>query len=106
MEIVKITDDLVISDFFILVTYTTDFGCIPDTTKKFLENNHRYMIGVAGSGNRNWGDVFAKSADKISIMYKVPIVHKFELAGLNKDVEIFKETTRRLFTKENEDETY
>ena len=100
MKNVKITDDLIVSDFFILVTYTCEFGCVPNTTKKFLERNHRYMLGVASSGNRNWGDGFAKSADKISMMYKVPIVHKFEMSGLREDIEIFKETTRGLFTKE------
>lgn len=99
MKNVKITDDLIVSDFFILVTFTTDFGCVPDTTKKFLENNHKHMLGIASSGNKNWGLTYAKSADKISMMYKVPIVHKFELGGNKEDVEIFKETTRELFAK-------
>ncbi|TKI79065.1 MULTISPECIES: class Ib ribonucleoside-diphosphate reductase assembly flavoprotein NrdI, partial [Bacillus cereus group] len=54
--------------------------------------------GVSASGNRNWGDMFGASADKISTKYEVPIVSKFELSGTNNDVEYFKERVREIAT--------
>lgn len=74
---------------YILITYTTGFGQVPQTTLDFLTNNHHFLLAVASSGNRNWGNNFGKSADIISELYKVPIIHKFELSGTQKDVEIF-----------------
>ncbi|MGL4971844.1 MAG: class Ib ribonucleoside-diphosphate reductase assembly flavoprotein NrdI [Culicoidibacterales bacterium] len=74
---------------FILVTYTTGFGEIPKEVQKFLEHNHHWIVGVAASGNRNWGDNFAKAGQKIAMQYQTKLVHKFELAGLAQDVEIF-----------------
>ena len=46
-----------------------------------LEKNAHLLLGVAVSGNKVWGDNFAKSADTISKQYQVPILHTFELSG-------------------------
>ena len=89
VETIKITPNLLVNRPFILVTYTIGFGEIPKTTEDFLSENHPNIIGVAVSGNKNWGERFAKAADTISIKYNVPIVHKFELSGSPKDVDIF-----------------
>ena len=48
------------------------------------------------SGNRNWGERFAKSADLISERYQVPVVAKFELSGTKKDAEDFKQEVSRV----------
>ncbi len=56
-------------------------------------------MGVAASGNRVWGDNFAKSAEKISKQYQVPILGKFELSGTAKDVELFTQEVERIVTK-------
>ncbi len=56
------------------------------------------LKGVSASGNRNWGDMFSASADKISAKYEVPIVSKFELSGTNNDVEYFKKIVREIAT--------
>lgn len=90
-DCLQIRDDLIVNESFILVTYTTGFGEVPKTTKAFLEKNSDYLIGVASSGNRNWGTKFAKSADIISAQYNVPIISKFELSGTLKDVTAFQE---------------
>ncbi|SFJ85801.1 protein involved in ribonucleotide reduction [Paenibacillus sp. UNC496MF] len=86
---VQIEASTVLDDPFVLVTYTTGFGGAPEKVMTFLERNHRNLVGVSASGNRNWGDRFAKSADEISRRYGVPVVSKFELAGTAKDVERF-----------------
>jgi protein involved in ribonucleotide reduction len=84
---------------YILITYTTNFGEVPQSTKEFLDKNGGHMIGVAASGNKIWGDNFAKSADRISQLYDVPIIHKFELSGTAKDVELFTQEVEKVVTE-------
>jgi len=86
---VQIDSDVVIDEPFVLVTYTTGFGQVPERVTSFLRRNHRYLRGVSASGNRNWGDSFAKSADTIACEYGVPVISKFELSGTGRDVEHF-----------------
>ncbi|WP_159883662.1 class Ib ribonucleoside-diphosphate reductase assembly flavoprotein NrdI [Paenibacillus puerhi] len=85
----QIEDDMLASEPFVLVTYTTGFGQVPERVASFLRANGAYMQGVAASGNRNWGSGFALSADKIAAEYQVPILAKFELAGTQRDVQQF-----------------
>ena len=58
---------------------------MPQLVEDFLTKNNKYLRGVAASGNRNWGDMFAKSADVISDKYNVPVLMKFELSGTIND---------------------
>jgi protein involved in ribonucleotide reduction len=90
MPAVQIDQDMVLDEPFVLVTYTTGFGQAPDKVMHFLRRNHNRMKGVVASGNRNWGQGFAKSADRISELYRVPVLGKFELAGTQRDVEQLK----------------
>ncbi|GAB6548944.1 class Ib ribonucleoside-diphosphate reductase assembly flavoprotein NrdI [Bacillus cereus] len=82
----------IIENEFILVTYTTGIAQIPSTTKYFLESNKSLLpemcLGVVSSGNRNWGDNFAASGDKIEAEYHIELLHKIEMAGSQKDVDI------------------
>ena len=100
---VRIVDNLIVNEPFVLVTYTIGFGEVPETTNKFLINNHFYLRGVASSGNKVWGLNFAKSADIISAQYNVPIICKFELAGTDRDVEKFLQGVERLVTNSKMD---
>lgn len=86
MENMKITEGLIVNEPFVIVTYTTGFGQVPRKVINFLRENHSYLQGVAASGNKNWGDTFAMSANVISEMYNVPIIHKFELSGSDTDI--------------------
>ena len=88
---VKISSDMEISENGHLVTFTTNFGEIPDTTEKFLgnENNRKYIESVCSSGNMNWGTLFGKAADKIEETYGIPVLMKFELSGTHVQVEYF-----------------
>lgn len=80
---------------FVLITYTTLMGMTPMKTDIFLMERYEDCKGVAASGNRNWGDLFAKSADNINSLYGIPVLHKFELSGLKSDVDkLIEEVTR------------
>lgn len=95
----KLTGEEFLDTPFILVTFTTGFGQVPSTTQSFLEKNAHLLLGVAVSGNKVWGDNFAKSADTISKQYQVPILHTFELSGTKRDVELFTQEVERIVTK-------
>ena len=86
---VRIEEDLTVEEPFVLVTYTTGFGNVPEKVLRFLKRNGNRLKGVAASVNRNWGIHFARSADTISDMYGVPILGKFELSGTARDLEAF-----------------
>lgn len=85
----RIQDGLTVGEPFILITYTTGLGFVPDSTKQFLEDNSAHLIGVATSGNKNFGNYYALAADIIAKQYEVPVIHKFEFSGLPSDVELF-----------------
>lgn len=85
----RITPNLIVEEPYVLVTYTIGFGQVPENVLDFLDWNHKYLKGVAASGNRIWGDFYTKSAEIISSEYNVPILHRFELSGTDKDVAIF-----------------
>lgn len=87
MKGIKITPDLIVDEPYVLITYTIGFGNVPESTESFLQRNHELMIGVCSSGNRIWGNNFAKSADTISQAYNVPILLKFEISGQQGDVD-------------------
>jgi protein involved in ribonucleotide reduction len=94
---IVLTNDLTVNEPYILITYTDKFGEVPEHVKEFLGRTDKDLLqGVAASGNRNWGDRFAKSADVISRNYHVPIILKFEIAGTKKDVEYFKKRVEEL----------
>lgn len=87
----SITEIETVDHPFILVTNTLGFGEVPAPVSRFLARNYRYLIAVAASGNRNWGNNFARAADRIADEYSVPILHKFELSGTEADVKLFTE---------------
>jgi len=72
-----------------LVTFTTRFGEIPETTKTFLQSASRQLLSVSSSGNRNWGRNFAMAGEKIATEYNIPLALKFELSGTQEDVNEF-----------------
>jgi len=97
IRFLRIQPSLVVHEPYILLTYTTGFGAVPESVEQFLKRCSSFLIGVAASGNRNWGYMFAKSADIISSQYHVPIVHKFELSGTNTDIKIFEERVQEIY---------
>ncbi|ODG89727.1 MULTISPECIES: class Ib ribonucleoside-diphosphate reductase assembly flavoprotein NrdI [Bacillaceae] len=98
MPSIQIKDGLKIEVPYILVTYTTGFGNVPENVSTFLKSNSKYLKAVSASGNKNWGDSFAASADKIASDYQVPVLSKFELSGTSRDVQYFIEGVEKLET--------
>ncbi len=88
-NIEPITEGLIVDEPFVLVVSTIYFGEVPIEYKKFLRDNPTGLIGVSGSGNRNWGRNFAIAADIVAEKFNVPIISKFELSGNVHDVEEF-----------------
>ncbi len=86
---IKITSSMFVFDYGHFVTYTTKIGSIPDSTSAFMNENREYILSVSSSGNMNWGDNFARAADKVSKEHHIPILIKFELSGLVRDVNNF-----------------
>lgn len=95
-NIEKIVPNMKINEKFVLIVPTIYFGEVPIEYKKFLKDNPIGLIGVAGSGNRNWGRNFAIAADKIAKKFNVPIIHKFELSGNKHDVKTFKNNLEKI----------
>ena len=98
LPILKIHKDLIVSEPYVLLTYTCGHGEVPKTTLGFLEENHDYMVGVAVSGHRNWGEKrYGLAGDIISKKYNKPLIHKFEMSGYPSDVAKFKEGVFRIW---------
>lgn len=78
---------------FVLLTYTDLLGAVPKIVEDFLLVNSDLLVGVAGSGNRNFGANFCGAAKKISKKFNVPLMAEFELSGNDDDINKF----RRIF---------
>lgn len=93
MRTLNIKDIQQVNEPYVLICYTTGMGQVPIEVQEFLENetNRSLLRGVASSGNKNWANNYAKSADTISQKYNVPVLLKFELSGTKNDVILMKE---------------
>jgi ribonucleoside-diphosphate reductase 2, operon protein nrdI len=96
MKAVSVDERTEVDEPFVLITYTTGFGQVPEKVNDFLKRNHKMLRGVSASGNRNWGAGFAKSADTIADQYGVPVILKFELSGTSQDTQQFVERVRTI----------
>ena len=76
----KHMDDYDGKDEYLLIFPTMGFGRVPPKVVKFLKQHHHNCRYVVSSGNRNWGENFAKGADTITEKLGIPS-YKIELAG-------------------------
>lgn len=93
-----------INEPFIIVTGTIGFGQVPDPVQAFLDINHKNLKAVAGSGNRNWGNNFAKASEEIANNYNVPLLMKFELHGNQEIADEFREKVVNLYENDKKTE--
>lgn len=91
MEITQNNCSERIEEPFVLVTGTIGFGEVPPPVQAFLDVNDDLLKAVAASGNRNWGQNFAKAGRSISERYQVPLLLKFEVQGTADDINEFKD---------------
>jgi protein involved in ribonucleotide reduction len=85
---IEIHESLVLTQPFLLFTYTDGLGHVPHVVETFMKHNYQNCRGVIASGNSNFGnEVFCKSATILSEQYHLPIVRKIELRGFQHDIE-------------------
>ena len=73
---------------YVLLTPTYDQprgGFTPKPVQAFLEECAHLMVGVAGSGNMNFGEHYCQAAIDISKQHNVPIVHRIDIMGTPDD---------------------
>ncbi|MCY8837581.1 class Ib ribonucleoside-diphosphate reductase assembly flavoprotein NrdI [Bacillus atrophaeus] len=87
IEAIEITDDTIIKQEFIHITYTIGFGEVPERTLNFINKNKNKIRGVAVSGNEVWGDNYGLAGDKLSAKFHIPLLLKFELSGTKQDLQ-------------------
>lgn len=90
---------LTVSDPYVLVVPTYGAGgkgFVPKQVKRFLsrESNRTLCIGVIGSGNTNFGAEYGLAGPILAEKLGVPLLHTYELAGMQEDVEAVKERIR------------
>ncbi|WP_434289688.1 class Ib ribonucleoside-diphosphate reductase assembly flavoprotein NrdI [Celeribacter sp. SCSIO 80788] len=63
-------------------------GAIPKQVIRLLNDADKraFLKGVIGTGNRNFGSLYAMSGDVIARKCNVPLLYKFELAGFDNDI--------------------
>ena len=71
---------------------------IPEAVRRFLrsEVNRRGLVGVMGSGNRNFGQHYQRAAREIARRSGRPMLFEFELAGTPWDVAEGRDILERL----------
>jgi len=89
-------EPLKMGEQFVLLTPTYGAGgkgYVPKQVIKFLNDdiNRLFLRGVIASGNTNFGEDFCKAGQIISAKCNVPLLYRFELLGLNEDVQKVKE---------------
>lgn len=86
---------------YILITSTINFGDVPQKVKDFLSysDNSHYIKGVISSGNKNWGPNFGRAGDIISEKYNIPLLMKFEMRGNKESIDRFNNIMRREMIK-------
>ena len=62
---------------------------IPEGVRRFLasENNRRRLVGVMGSGNRNFGQHYQMACRTVARQSGRPVLFEFELSGTPWEVE-------------------
>lgn len=61
---------------------------LPAPVRAFLRNpiNRRRMVGIIGSGNRNFGAYYQAAARELATASGRPVLFEFELSGTQEDV--------------------
>ena len=85
---IEITDGLIMSEPFLLCTYTDGLGEVPAVVAAFMKHNHADCKGIIVSGNSNFGHhVFGQAGDLLAKQYRIPVVCKLDLRGYANDYE-------------------
>ena len=82
---------------YVLVVPTYD-AIATESIWDFLNtgNNAKNCVGIAGSGNINFDDLYIFTAKDLSKEFNIPIIYDFEYFGTKRDVENFKREVEKL----------
>ncbi len=71
---------------------------LPAAVRAYLRSpsNRRRMVGIIGSGNRNFGPYYQAAARELAVASRRPVLFEFELAGTPEDVARCAEILRAL----------
>lgn len=100
LEAHEITDELPqyeMKDEYVLITPSyQDF--MMDSIVDFLnyKDNKKKLVGIIGCGNRNFNDLFAQTAKKLSVTLDVPILYLLEFSGSAEDVQNVRNIIKKL----------
>ena len=87
---IRLGDDT-IDDYTVLMTPTYEMprlgDYIPRPVRTWLGRNGQWVIGVIGSGNRNFGADYCRAAHDISDCLGVPVLYRAELMGTPTDID-------------------
>lgn len=98
---IEIDETCVLSEPFLLLTYTDGLGEVPLKVKLFMEKNGTYCQGVIVSGNSNFGHHnFGRAGEVIARQWQIPLVRKLELRGFPEDYEAINRYYVQCFRKE------
>lgn len=72
----------------ILPTYDLEYF---EAVEAFLDHqqNQTLLKGIAGSGNKNFGDDYVFIAEEFASAYGVPLIYQFEHSGTPQDIAAF-----------------
>ena len=94
---IEIKEGLIVTKPFVLLTYTDGFGEVPSKVDAFMATNYQNCIGIAVTGNRNFGINFGLAGDTLSQRYNIPLIVKIDLRGQQSDydrlLDFYKKTT-------------
>ncbi|MCA5891976.1 class Ib ribonucleoside-diphosphate reductase assembly flavoprotein NrdI [Isoptericola sp. NEAU-Y5] len=79
-------------------TGNPDNDTLPEPVRRFLRHpvTRRRLVGVMGSGNRNFGTHYQAAARQVAQASGRPVLFEFELQGTRWDVEQARETLAAL----------
>lgn len=96
-EIDPIDPEIEVGEPFVLIvpTYEKDIT-EPVTDFLYYGNNQELLQGVAGTGNRNFAELFVFTAKDIAVEFNVPLLYAFEFNGTTKDVTNFEKAVKKI----------
>ena len=101
IDCVDISDVEDVKNEFVIFTYTDGLGGVPSKVQSFMDKFGHLCKGVICTGNTNFGhDVFCKAADKLSEQFNIPILHRIELRGFEKDYQLIIDKYNRIMEGE------
>ena len=98
-------EPLVVTEPYVLLVPTYGGGpetrAVPKQVIRFLNDaeNRANLRGVIAAGNSNFGATFGLAGDVISAKCGVPYLYRFELLGMDEDVDNVRQGLERFWTR-------